>query len=209
MTAAPVSALNDDSEEDFLGMYDSLRSDAQKKIDSNCGGKENLKTALKNFEDIMKMPNTGLYEAKLKYEAIASARTYLDKTHKPKPRPFCAMRKEFKRALRKERNSVSKANGGQSCKAIVALNPTPTPAATATATSLATATPTMTPSAEQTVTPTIAPSAEPTVASKAEPTVAPSAEPTVVQPPAATPAPSNGDYPADFGVSREDSEDAE
>jgi len=207
--------MTDDSEDDALGLYDHLMSSAKKRIDDKCGGKENLTKVRDQLADIMKMPNTGLYEASLKCEAIAQARKFMDETHKPQPRPFCGLRHGFSKALRHERNKISKANKSLSCMKIIALKPTPTPTptptatATATVTSLATATPkatatvtsTLPPSVEPTTSPTMTPSPEPTVVTTAEPTASPTAEPTQ--------APYNDQHPADFNVPQTDPEDAE
>lgn len=88
----------------------------------------NLTMAVANLKDVRAMPSKGLYEAKAKCDAISAAIAFLKSTTQP-VRPFDGMRKDFRRALKAERDEVLRENKFTSCAAATqAIASIPVPA---------------------------------------------------------------------------------
>jgi hypothetical protein len=104
---------------------------ANKKVSANTQARSNnVNTALTKLREVRGMQSKGLMQAQAKCDAISAAVDVLKKTNSPK-RPFDGLRKQFRNALKAERDGVLKVNGFTSCGKVrnaVASRPAQAPA---------------------------------------------------------------------------------
>ena len=75
---------------------------------------ENVSKALQKLREVRAKSSKGLLQAKAKCDSISEAVGILKSTNSPK-RPFDGMRKQFRKALKAERDETLKVNGFVSC----------------------------------------------------------------------------------------------